>query len=346
MPATPADGTVSVLILRALLLGADGHGIDRGELCRATGLLLEAIAPAVLGDPDARVPARAVLSLWHELPRLTGNETFGLWLAERVGAAPISPAGWFIQSSPTLREGLRRVVRFQRLLHDHARGELVERDDEVSYVHQIGDRAFRAPRHAIEFGFAQSVLLVRRCLGENVFPKRVEFQHAQPPDVTGHLGWFGEGIRFGAERDALSFDHTLTDRPLPTRDDALGELILSHARGLLERLPSDASFSARVRRAVVEALPQEVLELGGVATRLSLKKRTLQRRLADEGTSFDEILDAVRRELAERYFVDQGLGAQECAFLLGYSDLSAFHRAFQRWHGVAPAHFRLRLVKG
>lgn len=340
MTGSPADGSVSVLVLRALLMGAQALGVELPRLAREAGLGLAVLTPESVADPDGRVPARTVLALWQTLPELSGHEHFGLWLAEVAKAAPISPAAWFILSSPTLEVGLERVVRFQRLLHDRSQSQLRRDENELCYVHQVGDPAFRAPRHAIEFGFAQAVWLVRRALGRTVFPSRVHFQHAAPKDIAPYAALFGRGVTFGASSDELAFARQTCELPLVTQDDALSELVLAHARVLLERLPTDTSWATRVRSAIVRALPRDLPDLERVAQTLSSTKRTLQRRLAEEGTSFEEIFDAVRRELAERYLNERRLSVQECAFLLGYSDLSAFHRAFSRWHGVSPTRFR------
>src|SRR5262245_25625342 len=116
MALSPADGTVSVLVLRALLAAADFHRIDRQTLAAETGIAPATFDPKLLGDPDGRVPARAVLRLWETLPKMTGRDDFGLWLAELARAAPVTPASWLILSSPTLHEGIEQAVAYQRLL--------------------------------------------------------------------------------------------------------------------------------------------------------------------------------------------------------------------------------------
>jgi AraC-like DNA-binding protein len=340
MPQSPADGTMSVLVFRALVAGATFHGIERERLASESGIPLDALAPERLLDPDGRVPARLVLELWESLPRLTQNEHFGLWLAELSRAAPLTAASWLILSSPSLEAGVRQALRFQRLLHDHAASELVTDDSGAMYVHRIGNGTFRAPRHAIEFGMAQLVFLVRRATGKAVVPARVQLQHARPSDLSLHQPIFGQHIEFGAERDTVSFDRATCALPVVTADPSLGELVMAHARELHARLPENPSWTNRVQRLVSAELPRRMLTIDDVATRLSVPKRTLQRRLKEEGTSFEELTDVMRRELAERYLREQRLGVQETAFLLGYSDVSAFHRAFQRWTGVTPSAWR------
>ncbi|HWA75209.1 MAG TPA: AraC family transcriptional regulator [Polyangiaceae bacterium] len=341
MTGTPADGSISVLILRALLAGAAASGIEPARLAEDAGLPAGAFDPAVLADPDARVPGHVALRLWETLPKLSQRETFGLWLSDLVGAAPLTAAAWFILSSPTLGEGLERAVRFQRLLHDQAASELTQSEQGITYLHRIGDAAFRAPRHAIEFGFAQIVHLMRRASGRPLTPAWAEFQHAPPPERSHHQRLFGAEVRFNASSDRIHFDRVTCELPSLQADPALGELVAAHARALLARLPEDSSIAGRVRRALAAELPGRLLTVEVVATSLSLSKRTLQRRLRDEGTSFDEIVDELRRHLSERYLAEHQFSVQETAFLLGFSDVSAFHRAFSRWTGRSPARFRL-----
>jgi AraC-like DNA-binding protein len=340
MAPNPTDGSISVLVVRALLAGAANRGLNPVTVAERAGLPEAVLAPENLADPDARLPARIAIRLWEVLPALTCVEHFGLWLAQLVGAAPVSTAGWFILSSKTLDEGLERAIRFQRLLHDQSKSELRRSEAELCYVHRIGDAAFRAPYHAIEFGFAQALLLVRRATGKPLFPRRVQFRHAAPQNLQKHREIFGSGLHFDAETDELAFDSATCQAPVVTRDEALNELVLAHARSLLAKLPQESAWSGRVRAVIAEQLPQRVPSIDEVAQALSLTRRTLQRRLADEGTHFEAISDDLRHHLAAHYLRERHLSAQETAFLLGYSDVSAFHRAFARWTGVSPARFK------
>jgi AraC-like DNA-binding protein len=337
---SPEDGSVSILVLRALLGGARAAGLSPAVLSEESGVAASFFAESTLADPDARVPGRVAVRLWELLPKLTGNDDFGIWLAELTRSAPLTTAAWFIVSSANLEQGLERAVRFQRLLHDQATGTLEQRESEVSYVHRVGHASFRAPRHALEFGFASLVLLVRRATGRDVAPARVRFQHAEPRATSSHRRVFGTNIEFGADVDELVWSRETLELPVVTADPALTEVLLSHARSLLDRLPAGETLALRVQRLVASRLPDNAPSIDETAQALSLTRRTLQRRLKDEGTSFEDLVDDLRQKLAERYLRDQRLGVQETAFLLGYSDVSAFHRAFLRWTGLSPSRFR------
>lgn len=336
------EGTISVLVLRALAFAGAALGHPLPALLRAADLPADALTPELLADADARASARIALRLWETLPRLAPDRAFGLWLAEQTKDAPFSVASWVLHTSPTLRQGIERAVRYQRLVHDASRGELFITNDEVVYRHVVGDAAFRVPRDAVEFGFASIVHLARRAIGRALVPARVSFRHSAPRDTEAHRAVFGERVAFDADHDEIAFAGAVLDVPLASREPGLHELVEAHARTLLARLPPpDASTRARVRALLADALLDGPPTLDDVAKKLALPRRTLQRKLANEGTRFDALLDDVRRDLAIGHLRDDGLSVQETAFVLGYSDVAAFHRAFVRWTGETPARFRL-----
>lgn len=338
--ARASAGSMSVLVLRALLFGAMSRGIDAGSLAERAGVPPEVFSPENLADPDARVLAGHVVKLWEFLPVALNDDCFGLSLATLAAGAPLSVAWWVVWSSPTLRDGLAQGIRYQRLLHDQARGELISSATEAAYRHQIGAVPDRAPRHAIEFGFASFARFARRATGRDIAPSRVSFQHAPPRDLTAHRAVFGRNLHFHQEHDELAYDLDTLALPLLTADASLQEVVESHARGLLARFPDQHGLDARLRTAICEQMRVGELSLERVARRLGSAPRTLQRHLKVEGTSFAEMVELLRRELAERYLKDRRLSVQETAFLLGFSDVSAFHRAFVRWTGLTPKRFQ------
>jgi AraC-like DNA-binding protein len=133
------------------------------------------------------------------------------------------------------------------------------------------------------------------------------------------------------------------ERPNPTADPALSRTILRHAEALLAALPEPtATYAERVRRGLAEILGEGEVSLRQVARGLKMSERSLQRRLAAEGVTFDGLLDDVRHHLALRYLADPSIAVSEVAYLLGYSEPSPFHRAFRRWTGATPSDMRRR----
>lgn len=335
-----SSGTASVLLLRSLVAGAAQLGITTDELGRLLEVPSESFAPEALADPDGRVPSSLLLQLWEYLPTRCPDESFGFWLAEQLQAPPLSLATWVISSSPTLGQGFERALRYQRLLHDEAQSELITNDAETAYRHQIGRPPFRAPSAAIEFGFLSFLQLARRLTGAAIVPRRLLLRHAAPRDVIRHQACFGPGLVFSADADELVLDRASLELPVRGSDPTLARIVEGHAEAALARLPASNALGARVRAQINELLVGGTPSVEAVSERLRLSRRTLQRQLSAAGTSFAEELDHARHALSLRYLADARISLQETAFLLGFSEASAFHRAFVRWTGQTPANFR------
>jgi len=338
--AKASGGTASVLLLRALLRGASELGLNLAELARTMNVAETTFSESALADPDGRVPGELLLRLWQHLPRHCPDESFGFWLAERLQAPPLSLATWVISSSDTLGQGFERALRYQRLLHDEAQSQLFVGPDEVRYRHQIGSPPFRAPSPALEFGFLSFLQLARRLTGHAITPRRMLLQHAGPRDATRHRAWFGPGLSFSATVDELVLDRETLELPVSSADPTLSRIVEAHAQAALARLPTTSDVAAGVRAQIHELLPSGPPSVEVVCRRMGLSRRTLQRQLSDAGTSFAAELDRARHQLARGYLSDPRISLQETAFLLGFSEASAFHRAFVRWTGQTPKAFR------
>jgi AraC-like DNA-binding protein len=328
-------GTLSILGVRAIALGAATRGLPPAELFARFG-----IAPDLVADVDARVPVSLMIELWEKVPALVRDNDFGLHLAEVACAAPQGLGGQLIAASPTLGDGLRRLLRFERVFHDVRTSELVIEGDEAAIVHDTRG-SIPLPRHAAEFGWAWIVLMARRVCGAPVTPRRIHFGHSSPARIGEHERVLGVRPVFEAEVPRLVLGRTDLDRASVTADAALVEILDRHATGLLERLPAAPGLIAQVHVAAQRALAQGEITIAAVAKQLGLAPRTLQRKLArDHGTSFQAVIDDLRSHLARRWLADRAISVAEVSFALGFADQSAFHRAFVRWTGMTPGQFR------
>jgi AraC-like DNA-binding protein len=147
-------------------------------------------------------------------------------------------------------------------------------------------------------------------------------------------------VRYGAPEMRLVLRRKPLEQPLPRQNPALFEYLARHTQTIVARIPETTRITERVRRVITETLQNGEPAQAEVSRKLAVSERTLQRRLREEGTSFAEILDEVRRELAQQYLANPAVTLHEIAFLLGYSEPSAFHRAFRRWTGATPQAFR------
>jgi AraC-like DNA-binding protein len=168
------------------------------------------------------------------------------------------------------------------------------------------------------------------------------FCHAAPADARAYAQVFGERATLRFEQPACGFvlPAVALDTLLPTADPHLHDLVTKHADLLLAELPVAESFTARVRELVTAGLPNGTAGAPHVASALHVSSRTLARRLEEEGTSFKDLTEQIRKNLALRYVGQTDLAFSEVAFLLGFSQTTAFHRAFKRWTGQTPLDYR------
>jgi AraC-like DNA-binding protein len=336
-----AGATASTQIARAILAGAAQYGHDPQALAARFGL-----SPAELSDPDARLPAPVGIAMWEEVPRIVGDDLFGLRLGERAsdaGALPI--VGYVVQTSPTLGEGIARALRFQRIVQTLNRAELQVGASDARLVVQVRPRHVERLRHAIDFALAYVVSFAGRLTGTRIVPRRARFGYAAPSRVDEHRRLFGDDLRFDAPHTELALDPAVLERPVLSADLQLRALVERHAEALLARVPAGDSLSSRTRAALVDGLRSGRTTVDDVARGLRMSARTLQRRLQAEGASHAALLDDVRRDLGLRYVGDASLSLSEVAFLLGFADQTTFHRAFVRWTRRTPGAYR-RTIRG
>jgi AraC-like DNA-binding protein len=172
------------------------------------------------------------------------------------------------------------------------------------------------------------------------------FAHPRPADFGEYERTFSPAaLRFSAEFYGFSFDAALLGRAVQKADPRLHEIIRQHAEHVLAALPTVQSVTGRVRRLVMAELSGGNPSAAHVARRLGMSTRTLGRSLEEEGTTFKDLLEEVRKRLALRYVASSDFGLAEVALLLGYSQTGPFHRAFRRWTGATPHAYRKAALK-
>ena len=322
--------------VQPLVSGLTVMGHDPGPLLAAAGL-----DETTLRDPDARVPTSAVWSLIERAVEATGDTNLGHHIAERADPGSLDVHYYAMLSSPTLGAGYERLCRYQRLIHEVNRVELDVDGDRATLRHVMPGGNV-APRHIAEFLLTVWVRGGRQATGTDWAPIEVRFAHPGPPDARAHARFFRAPVQFATGENALVLSAALLELPCVRSDPALLSVLDRFAADRLERAPGTASVAERARAALAEELRGGHATAGRLAARLKMSTRTLSRTLATEGTSFRRMLDQLRRELANRYLADDRASIGEVAFLLGFSELSAFHRAFKRWTGETPGEFRRR----
>ena len=238
-----------------------------------------------------------------------------------------------------MREALLRWVRYLNLLDDAVVVGLAIEEDRAYLRVEVESEAPAPGAH--ELCFALVAQRVRQLSTAPVRILGVDFVHRTVADPATYRAYFDAPVTFGAPINQLVFPRAALDASLVSSDPALLGILTRAADELAARAPNDPSLSAQVGRVLREALRVDEGHVEAVAKRLGLTSRSLQRRLKDEGTSFNTLREQVRRDLTERYLAE-GLTISEISFLVGFSEPSAFFRAFKRWTGLTPIEARRR----
>jgi AraC-like DNA-binding protein len=269
----------------------------------------------------------------------TGDQNLGLHLAERAELGLFDVHFYAMASSPTLRTGFERLCRYQRLIHDTSRVELEVQRERAVLRHELA-AGKAAPRQTAEFLLAAWVRAGRVVTGVDWVPLQVHFAHVAPPDATDHRRFFGSDVFFGMAENALVLPTPLLELPCVRADPSLMAVLDRYAADRLQQTPESNRLSDRVRELLRHELQGGEPTAVQLAVRFKMSVRTLTRLLAAEGTTYRELLETLRRDLATRYLAGDAISIGEISFLLGFAELSSFHRAFKRWTGRTPAEFR------
>ena len=335
----PLDLTISAHGPALIVDYLRARGFDGHAIARSVG-----IDGALLDDVDARVHGALVLSLWSEAARRLGR-SIGVDLATYAASAPPTLGASLLLHAPTLRGGISRLIRHERMFHDAP----------VASVHELGDGEVElrlesmvpglpAPPLPVEFALAWVLAIGRRAAGDDeLVPTEVRFAHpfrGSDEDRSRISEAFGVDVWFREDANAIRFLAVDLDRPHRDASDHTLALVERHV-GAVAELRSRALQSTRADVAwrVARALP-DLLTIDHVASDLGTSPRTLQRRLKDEGVSFRDVRDDVRHRIALGLLDDPENAILDVACATGFSDPRAFRRAFREWTGRSPSEHR------
>jgi AraC-like DNA-binding protein len=323
MPTLPAGD------LRVFIEGLRQLGYDARALTEMAGF------PAVdLDDPDARIPCDAYGTLISSAQRTRFTPNLALELARvtPIGAYPL--LDYLILTSPTVGAGVHQLAKYLQLVGNPVVITIDERGDPVR-VEIGGD----ASPFSIEYSAALLVLDFGRETDGVFKAAGVSFRHA-PDDVRVFERVLGCEVRTMTSWNGVTIGAEAWRVPMPRRDPVLRQVLERQADDILARLPSRTGLAVDVQRALTKRVAGGDTRIGTLARELAMSGRTLQRRLAAEGVSYQDLLDDARKEAAGRYLHESPLAIGEVAYLVGYSEPAPFHRAFKRWYGVTPEAFR------
>ncbi len=296
------------------------------------------IDPDLLNKPGARIPYTLVNRLWAEATEIIDDPCFGLKAAKYWHPSYFHALGYAWLASHTLRDALNRFVRYLRIVSEKIFLTLVDEPDGFTLISSYEVLGMRVPAQ-IDMGMAMSIHICRLNFGENLNPVTVNIMHAAPSCTQEYHALFKVPVQFSADRDSMTFSYADVDKYLIGANPQLARLNDQVMVDYLAKLNKDDIIN-RVTSVIVDMLPSGGVVDEKVAETLHMSVRNLQRRLKEVGTTFRTLLETVRKDLASIYVHDPDIELAEVAFLLGFSDQSAFSRAFRRWTGNSPSAIR------
>lgn len=329
-----AQARAAEKILRRL----EALGIPADAACSRCGF-----DPESIEGPENRMPFRQLCELYEIAAEISGDPAFGLHLACVTELKQFDVVGYAASASRDVGEALARIARYYRIWCDAGEIRVIRHADSLEIVYHL---LLDGPpfRQDAEFSIAMIVNSIGALTGSPLRPLVVRFRHRAPECTAEHQRMFPCALEFEAARDSVVCAPGIAAVPVLSADPHLIRMVERHAEDLLRALPEPGDIRTQVRTAILRALPGGDPRLEAVARNMGLSARTLQRRLEAAGASFEAMLEGERRELALSYLRQPRLSLGEVAYLLGFSEPSAFHRAFRRWMGVTPTEFRHRPV--
>jgi AraC-like DNA-binding protein len=331
------SGTISICFVAAALQSVRDRGLNADEMLSNVGL-----APSLLLVPQARVSAKHYGALWRNIALALDDEFFGQD-SRRMKSGSFAMLCHAAVACKTLGQALERSLRFYSLILDDISGALVREATEARIV--LHERVPGAGQRV----FAHELLLLMlygvSCwlVGRRIPILRAEYSFPEPAHSAEYRLMYCADLRFERPNTAIAFEGGYLDLPVQQNERSIKEFLRTAPESILLKYKNGSSLSARVRRRLRQFEPGEVPDFEGLAGELNLAPATMRRRLHEEGTSYQSIKDQLRRDLAIGYLSHTDRSVMEIALELGFSERSAFHRAFRKWTGASPGEFRRTL---
>ncbi|MET0387677.1 MAG: AraC family transcriptional regulator ligand-binding domain-containing protein [Polyangiales bacterium] len=322
-----------MLQLRQLARAIERLGIPSEPIFSRAGLTKEQLA-----DESARAPAGIEIIIWDYIAEASGDPLIALKVSDVIGPGALGAYEYLIRNTQTPRQAIELADRYARFVDDLTRVSLIELSDDAVACRIAREAGYPHSPYGIESTIACLVSLIKPFAPPGCV-KEVHFTH-RGSDEAAYAEHLGVPVRFSAAHNQFLFARVMLDMPNPLADPRLGEVLEAHVQHTVANLPSEAPFLVRARTLLGAALQSNAASLEQLATDLHVSTRTLRRRLELHGTSYKDLLDSVRKQLAAHHVTRTDDNFDQIARKLGFSEASTFYRAFKRWFDTTPAAYR------
>lgn len=329
------DHSLSVASVNLILYAVRQQGLDPDDLARSVG-----IDPAQLRNPDERLSIRTMQALWRETVTRTGDPSIALRVGELVNPLAFGVLAYVMMHCPTLGRAFEKLCQYQDIVCAGIRTHGQLSGSWYTLSLRITSPDIIQPEYALNSELSIYLSAIRALTGQPLVADEVRFIYPRPADTREHERVFGPArVLFDAPDTAMVFDAALLDMPILNASPCLFTLFEQHANDLLRRLQTPA-LTERVRTEIVSLMKGEEPALATIADRLAMGVRTLQLHLKDEGTTYQQLLADVRRDLAIKHLREPNFSTTDIAYLLGFAEPSVFFRSFKKWTGQTPGAYR------
>lgn len=309
---------------------------------------LETIAKVDRFNLEERIPIQTYVRIEREIQKITKDEDFGIHLGETFTALSKGHLLFAVmQNCPTVGAALEKFFHYHSLISDSSIPRLFYNNKSVICTFEPSSPHILLNRHHTEFISSIIATILKRLSEGRIKLLGVYFQHAEPESLREHRRVFDAPLHFAQKTNSLLIVEKDLSRPIFLANPDFLSAHENVARKLMTRMETAGAFSNRVREVIGKSIARgDFPLLEDMAKQLAVSKRKLQAVLKEEKTCFRKILNDIRRELAQQYLKDPETSICEIAFLLGFSEQSAFNHAFRRWTGVTPRTYRKEGIKG
>jgi len=310
---------------------------DPDQILHAVGL-----DRSTLSDPHGFLPFADFTRLLQEAARRTGDDCFGLHFGEQFQPKNIGPLVYVVLNSPTMAVAFDNAVRYLKVHNEGARVTFTY-DATSAYLRQslLGVAADDVRQHS-EYSMVVALNTLRLMAGSRWSPREMQFAHQAPVHTAEHVRIFGAPLSFGCDTNTLVIERAFIDKQVPAADERLYPILRRYLDRVVKEMPREDRTLSSIREVIGHSIREGDPKLDDVARKVTMSTRTLQRRLKEQGVDFKSLVDDTRRRFSLNYLADPVHTPAEIAYLLGYSEVSAFNRAFKRWTGTTPSSYRRR----
>jgi len=335
IPTKFGDLTISTVPVKMLFDGLVRMGLKRSVLEKKTG-----INSAKLILHDKNLPMVKFQKLLEAAIDFTGNEDFALEWAASLTPEYLGLVGHIMRNCSTIAEAGEILVRYWRLLSDAFIFQIIYDSDKNLHFISIPVAADYFFSWTTSCTLAATIAIIRQLTAKDLTPVEVCFQISEPANTKKLKKIFRAPLSFCQPDNIIILSLEQHQLKISSGHDYLEQILKSHANELLKKMDQKATFAHQVQKIILQSMPKGELNVEYISEKLNMSRWTLTRQLTKEGTSFYKLYQQARKNLAKNYLLFSEYSIGEVAFFLGYSEPSAFHRAFKNWIGITPAEYR------